>query len=785
VAVLGCGRSQLYECTLSVSPQALDFGIVGTSATEQVELQSLGNENCTISGLTLTDSSAGFSLPADQPASFFIPPGASAAISVTFQPTSEAPTQRQSSLVFQTSSFTLPAVSIPLSATVPSCLLQISPTAVAFGTATLGTPSSAQVTLTSVGQFTCSVSNVAIAASSDPGFSVPATQPTSFSVLPGAQAAIAVDFELAQSAAPFARQGTLTLTTNDLDSPDVSVPLSAVVPSCTLVVSPSSINFGSVGAGPVTQSVTLTDTGTLACSISAIALASGTDPDFSLAPGQPASLSIAPGGSQSIAVEFNDVSGQTPPLQRTGTLTFDSSDLSQPTLSVPLSATAPSCIVQLVPSSTVYFGTATLGTPLPGQVTVISQGQLACLISNVAIAPGSDPGFFLPASQATSFSVPPGGQAVIDIDFEVAQSAAPYTRQGTLTLATSDLASPQLRVALDAAIPTCDLSVSPPSLDFGSVTVGGSATQSVNLANSGTLACAISSIALASGTDPDFSLSPSQSTSISILPASNQSIPVAFNDLSGDTPPLTRTGTLDFDSNDITQPFISVPLTASIGPCTADSQCPTGQICAFTGPTVGTCGSNIGCADTTREGFLSTTSYPRIAACSGGFAVAGMASPTQCNNTSGNSSSNPNGNGCAAADLCAPNFHICFSSGDVANNSTTGCTGAAPSPNLFFASLQSGPGCELCGGAQGQPACSFPADCNGCQGFGCENDVFGCGDLGDPPDSSCGVLNEFSNNLCSALGAPWNCPNVNAGCSEFATVTKSGPSNGGVLCCGN
>jgi hypothetical protein len=42
-------------------------------------------------------------------------------------------------------------VSIPLSATVPSCLLQISPTAVAFGTATLGTPSSAQVTLTSVG----------------------------------------------------------------------------------------------------------------------------------------------------------------------------------------------------------------------------------------------------------------------------------------------------------------------------------------------------------------------------------------------------------------------------------------------------------------------------------------------------------------------------------------------------------------------------------------------------------------------------------------------------------
>lgn len=95
------------------------------------------------------------------------------------------------------------------------------------------------------------------------------------------------------------------------------------------------------------------------------------------------------------------------------------------------------------------------------------------------------------------------------------------------------------------------------------------------------------------------------------------------------------------------------------------------------------------------------------------------------------------------------------------------------------------PAARFCGGAQGQPTCSFPADCNGCQGFGCENDVFGCGSLGDPPDSSCGVLNEFSNNLCGALGAPWNCPNLNGGCSEFATVTKTGPASGGVVCCGN
>ena len=187
LALLACGQSQLFECTLAVSPPALDFGAVGVSATQQVELQSLGTDNCTISGLGFADGGAGFSLSADQPSSFFIPPGQSAAIGVTFQPTEAAPTQRQSALVFQTSSFALPSVSVPLSATVPSCLLQVSPSAVSFGTATLGSPSTAQVTLTSTGQFSCLVSDIAIAPGSDPGFLVPASQATSFSVPPEAR----------------------------------------------------------------------------------------------------------------------------------------------------------------------------------------------------------------------------------------------------------------------------------------------------------------------------------------------------------------------------------------------------------------------------------------------------------------------------------------------------------------------------------------------------------------------------------------------------------------------
>ncbi len=201
----------------------------------------------------------------------------------------------------------------------------------------------------------------------------------------------------------------------------------------------------------------------------------------------------------------------------------------------------------------------------------------------------------------------------------------------------------------------------------------------------------------------------------------------------------------------------------------------------------------MGCADGTREGFAALDMFPRIAGCAGGWSVQGMTDVPSCDHASGNSTTNPDGVGCSSADLCTANFHVCTSANDVASRSPSGCDGASvgePAPS-FFATLQTGPGLATCSGADGS-VCDAPGSPFNCDGS-CHNDLFGCGDLGNPPDPSCGVLDATSGNLCGALGAPWVCPSVggpagdpySAGCSEFISVTKLGPEAGGVLCCAN
>lgn len=173
-----------------------------------------------------------------------------------------------------------------------------------------------------------------------------------------------------------------------------------------------------------------------------------------------------------------------------------------------------------------------------------------------------------------------------------------------------------------------------------------------------------------------------------------------------------------------------------------------------------------GCADGVRDGFLDTTTHTRIAACSGGFSVAGVqldAAPA-CDRHGGDDGTNPNGTGCRAADLCAAGWHVCASPGDVALSSgSASCAGSVADAlvPVFFATRQSGPGSGDCGAGA--------------------NDIFGCGNLGAAPLASCAPLDRFSGDLCGTIGPPWSCGPDNV--QEAVNVVKSAPQGGGVLCC--
>jgi hypothetical protein len=194
----------------------------------------------------------------------------------------------------------------------------------------------------------------------------------------------------------------------------------------------------------------------------------------------------------------------------------------------------------------------------------------------------------------------------------------------------------------------------------------------------------------------------------------------------------------------------------------------------------------IGCADGEREGYRDLPRYPDIAACAGGWDHPGVAhaSPAFCDHGAGDDGASPAGVGCGVADFCEPGFHVCLGPSDVDRSSPDGCAGSHDAPSSFFVTRMSSSGCGVC--ATGTSTTCSAIDCrmDCAQTSATTNDVFGCGTLGDVPSAStCGVLDRFSNNLCSALGDPWSCEDDGSGTHEAELLLKSNAAHGGVLCC--
>lgn len=209
----------------------------------------------------------------------------------------------------------------------------------------------------------------------------------------------------------------------------------------------------------------------------------------------------------------------------------------------------------------------------------------------------------------------------------------------------------------------------------------------------------------------------------------------------------------------------------------------TADNCPITCPPAG-CG--IGCADGQRESFSNTTMYPHIAGCSGGWSIPGIARATTpaCGRVAGDDSTNPNGDACSAADLCASGWHVCRHPAEVAAHSPDGCVGSHDAPSSFFVARQSGSGCGTCAvGTDASRTCTA-ADCStDCYPTdGQTNDVFGCGTIGNAPSANCAPLDRFGDNDCRSLPTPWDCV-ASDDYNEALVLRKLGPAAGGVLCC--
>ena len=324
-----------------------------------------------------------------------------------------------------------------------------------------------------------------------------------------------------------------------------------VTPEPKITVSPASVAFGAVRVGTTSaaQTVTLKNTGTAPLDVAALQASASqyhASPFGNLA-------SIAPGHSTAVQVTFTPAAVQSYPAA----LTMTTNDPAHPSVSVPLSGSGgyPHAVVP----GPLGFGDVAVCLSHTLGATIGNTGPVSLNLSSIA---GTSVGF---SASPASLTVPPGGNAAIQVTFKPATTGA---LSGSLGFHTDDPAMPDASVALSGTgtpEPPPAISVSPSAIDFGAVPLQYFAGIAVTVANTGpcedldvTLTVTGAAFVLTTG-DPT-TLPPSNPPIIDTVGAStSKNYTVVF------APTATggSSGTLTIVSNDPAHPSVTVALTGT------------------------------------------------------------------------------------------------------------------------------------------------------------------------------------------------------------------------------
>ncbi|HTP70383.1 MAG TPA: choice-of-anchor D domain-containing protein [Dongiaceae bacterium] len=207
---------------------------------------------------------------------------------------------------------------------------------------------------------------------------------------------------------------------------------------------------------------------------------------------------------------------------------------------------------QLSPAS-VAFGKVTVGKQSTQTVTVSNTGNASLSITSAQVSNAQ----FSVSGMAMPLGLAPGQSA----NFTVGVTAtAAGNLAGTLTVS-GDSGSTPVVVNLSATAVSASntggpqLSVSPTSVDFGSVSTGTKGTTNVVLSNTGTSNLTVSVLTL---TGAEFSIS-GITTPATIAAGQSANVAVTFSP----TTAGSATGSLSITSNDTANPTVSIPLSGT------------------------------------------------------------------------------------------------------------------------------------------------------------------------------------------------------------------------------
>ncbi|HKF25315.1 MAG TPA: choice-of-anchor D domain-containing protein [Candidatus Acidoferrum sp.] len=491
-------NSNLTPDEVQITPASLSFPnvSVGSTATQMAMLTNTGGNPVHITALSLSSSefsASGLAMP------LTLGPGQSAQFKVAFKSTTAGTVSGTLSAMTSRGSGSA-KVKLNGNGGKNASQLSLSSSSLKFGNVLVDGTSTQAVTLKNSGSSDLKISQLAVGGKgfSVSGVVVPVTLPAGQSV--------ALQATFAPTAAGSV-SGSLTIT-SDAQTPTSTVSLSGngMNASYTMSLTPVSVSFGNLNVGSsASQTVQLANTGNSSVTVAQVA-ASGSGISVS---GVSAPVTIAPSQSVPLTVKFAPTSGGAV----AGSITVTNSESVNAVAAV--TGTGVQAGISVTPSSA-DFGSVVKGNTNSQTIQLKNSGTASLTVSQVA-ATGS--GF-----SANGVSVPltlaPGASSTFNVQFAPTASGA---ANGSVSIVSNAPNSPAtVSLSGTGAAATYTLSVNPPSLSFGSVNDGSTASQSFSVTNTGNSSVSISGVSaagagfsIASGAS-GVTLSPNQSTSISV-----------------------------------------------------------------------------------------------------------------------------------------------------------------------------------------------------------------------------------------------------------------------------
>lgn len=492
------------ETLVRIDPETVDFGLVEVDSrlTRMVTLYNDGDITENVQVGALIDASPHFTLgpvPGDGGV-IALEPGASAEIPVVFHPAfSDRRTVVSGFDVTPCGSCAIKTVTLRGAGI--EAFLDIQPKdCLDFGLVNPGSTLTKNVTVTNLGTRTLRVLEAAFTGTSGK-FSLGATFPLD------AAADDTVLIPVTYSPDTLAPDtDTLQVLTDDPKASSVPVCVRGTGGGPDASVQPALVDFGTVAVGvPRTRTVRVTNVGLSDGGAPAPLLVTAATVEgarFTTSFSGPLSLDIGHAGVVSVTY--------LPEAETTdeATLVLQTNDADAPVVRVPLTGKGrvlPPCEAVLVPAAGLSFGNVERNRQVVLPFGIRNVGAHDCIVDSLALSPGSEDAFALPAGPIDEAVLAAGDTMSLTVAFKPT-AARRYT--GALTFNLSDPANPARSLPLSGVSEMGCLLLAPNELDFGTVAPRCAAREkSVTIYNTCNVPVLVEDMALAESAEAFFNAS--------------------------------------------------------------------------------------------------------------------------------------------------------------------------------------------------------------------------------------------------------------------------------------